>query len=205
MPSGLGYREGPPEDITNTPSGRSYPFRSGLQTLLSNWNSLTRVPDESITALLENAHRDLLAGRQTRARQFVQQALAEDRKAVLAHPLVYKMQLLSQVLSEPEAIEPRMPGIDPGVIRAYHEILESAPKRTCDEVRPAAEKKPAVLEIQEEACELEIVTDKPAGGPTLCIDRDGQRLRVQLQMCGWTFKLTDDAQGKPALSIGWTK
>ncbi len=192
-----------------------------------------------ISDLLENAHRNLLAGRVAQAQTQVREALARDRKAVLAHPLVYKMQLLHQVLdesvpadnedrnsgekpiltqkqlaakdlkvadfyrrrgkdasawmyyrlvqrrhpntdeanqaakriaeltaklqrqgkslphdpAEPEPLVPHMPGVDPGVIRAYHEILEMAPKKTPDSVCPVEArqqepKKPAILEVQ---------------------------------------------------------
>ncbi len=162
---------------------------------------------ERVAVLLDRCHRELMAGRTMVAQQLLRQALALDREAVMAHPLVYKMQLLHQVLSEPESLHPRMPGVDPGVIRAYNEILDQAPKKSVP-VRPASlkkeEKKPAALEVQEEACELEIVPDRPACAPTICVDRDGQRLRVQVQFGAWTFKLVDEGNGKSSFSIGCT-
>src|SRR5438067_373228 len=143
------------------------------------------------------------------AQSLVREALAEDRQAVLAHPLVYKMQLLDQVLDEPVKLVPHMPGVDPGVVRAYHEILELAPKKTSDSVRPVEAKQeqpkePAVLEVLEEACELELVPAATSGKPALCVDKDGQRLRVQFQCGGLTFKLLDEGKGKSSLTIGWS-
>ncbi len=256
-------------------------------------------PGNPIRGLLEEAHRFLLAGRQNEARLLVQEAMKKDRKAVLAHPLVYKMQLLHQVMSEPElnadkqdrlkttlrgieehqankdlkiaefyrrtgkdgsacyyfrhvqrhypntdaasqagqqlqqltaklrkqskplpsetpvsepsseVLVPHMPGVDPGVVHAYSEILEKGPAKTSSDVRPVAAKSvqpqtPAVLEIHEEACELEIVGKTSNAPPAVCIDKDGQRLRIQFQFGGWTFKLLDEGKGA-SLTIDWMK
>ena len=150
-----------------------------------------------VNEFLVACHVALLGGRQSEAESLLRQALAKDREAVLAHPLVYKMQLLHQVLSEPEAIRPHMPAVDPGVIRAYHEILEQAPKKISEETQPT-------LEVQEEACELELVPEKPAVKPSVCIDTNNGRVRVQVQFAGWTFKLVDNGPGKSSFSLGWS-
>jgi hypothetical protein len=256
--------------------------RSGAST--KEWH------DWHISDLLEKAHRNLLAGRVHDAQLQVREALAYDRKAVLANPLVYKMQLLHQVLNEsrpvgnedsndqprptlsekqqaakdlkiadfyrrrgkddaawfcyrlvqrrypgqeeakeatkrieelsarlqrqgkplpsdsqkPERLVPHMPDVDPGVVHAYHEILEQAPKKTPTEIpAEAREVKPAVLEVEDEACELELVPAVSPGKPSLCFDRDGQRRRIQLQFGPLTLKLLDEGKGKSSLTIDW--
>jgi hypothetical protein len=129
-------------------------------------------PQDEICIQLEKAHRDLLAGRIEDARARVRSALAMDRQLVLSHPLVYKMQLLHQVLAEPVKLEPHMPGVDPGVVHAYHEILEEPLGKSTEAIRPVEIRrvKPAVLEIEEEACELEIVPTEAGIKPVMCIE-----------------------------------
>jgi hypothetical protein len=168
---------------------------------------------EFVDLLLTRSHELLLKGKHTEAEMLLRQAEFLSPTDVAAHPLVYKMQLMDQVLEGVVPLQPHMPPVDPTVVRAYNEILEMTPDRFFVEtqettppdsgVRPAAvkEEKPAVLEVEEEACELELVNEQSQGGPSVCFEKDANRLRLQVQFGPWTFKLVDEGPGKQSFTF----
>jgi hypothetical protein len=171
-----------------------------------------------VDLLLQESREALLEGKQERAEMLARCALSIDRKAVMEHPLVYKMQLLAQVMSAPAPVQlqPRIPGVDPNVVRAYNEILEMGPKAASYEAsemktpaKPVSRKKAAkepdqmpILEVNEEPCELEILSEeKPANSCCVDIDLTGKRLRFQVQVGAWTLKVSDESKDHLSLSV----
>jgi hypothetical protein len=163
--------------------------------------------------LLTGSHAAFVAGKKLEAEMLLRQAQFFSPVAVAAHPLVYKMQLLNQVLSEAEPLRPHIPPVDPCVIRAYNEILEKAPQcehaATCETTPPMCEvcpasckkEKPPGLEVGEEACEREALIAGTAGGPSVCFEKDGDRMRLQVQFGSWTFKVVNDGNGHQSITL----
>jgi hypothetical protein len=156
-----------------------------------------------VDALLQESQAALEKGQRQRAEALATCALLMDREAVMQHPLVYKMHLLTQVFPESPQVQmhPRMPAVDPAVVHAYTEILDVLPagKVAVQVIRKTKpEVKPAVLEVKEEECELEVVSETKKENSSCCCDLDvsNGRLRFQVQMGSWTFKLVDEGKDR---------
>ena len=82
-------------------------------------------------------------------------------------------------------------------------------KKTPDAVRPVEvkqeqQKEPAVLELLEEACELELFLRRHPASRPCALTGTVSVFAVQLQFGGLTIKLLDEGKGKSSLSIGWS-
>lgn len=152
--------------------------------------------------LLQESHEALVRGQRQKATTLASTALLLNRKATLEHPLVYKMQLLAQLFPEPGQVplKVRMPAVAGDVVHAYTEILDLFPGTVAVKViQPKPVVKPAVLHVDESECELEVVPEckKDCAGSCCCdLDLNGGRVRVQMQLGPWTFKVLDEGQGK---------
>ncbi len=164
----------------------------------------------SADGLIEQCRQALQAGKIGEAEIFASQAFALDPLRVAAHPLVYKMHLLSHLNTRAVQLEPCLPRIDPNIVPAFHEILEPSDTdlACCEEEqettanpltagRPAG---PAASPGEEE----QETTANPLT-PGVCLDVAQQKdkgFRVRCQLGRFCFRLDCNQQGHGCLLLG---
>lgn len=180
-----------------------------------------------VSRLLEECRTAMRERRLAEAEMLAARALALDPVRVRAHPLVYKMQLLDQVMATPVALQPHLPPVDSTIAQAYNEILNRVPPRPFLEVHEAGSfeesegtrtparagsAKPASLLLQPEGRNLKIAGDEKEAEevsfrPGFCFDTDRKagslRVRCQMQLGLTTFRyLRDRGNNSIELSLG---
>src|SRR5262249_47855983 len=153
-------------------------------------------PAESqVHELLEKCRQALLGCRVAEAEMFAARALAIDPMCVAADPLVYKIHLLEQFKSPAVQMHPTLPGIDPNVVRAYNEILDSTPSKLFITVR----------EPDAAPCEEKQETTAAPVKPNVCVDcaqnKEGL-VRIRCQLGSFCFRLDCNQQGHGSLILG---
>jgi len=140
----------------------------------------------SADGLIEQCRQALQAGKIGEAEIFASQAFALDPLRVAAHPLVYKMHLLSHLNTRAVQLEPCLPRIDPNIVPAFHEILE-----------------PSDTDLA--CCEEEQETTANPLTPGVCLDVAQQKdkgFRVRCQLGRFCFRLDCNQQGHGCLLLG---
>ena len=168
-------------------------------------------PDE-IDKLLNDCRKAVKEGHLAEAEMFASRALTLDPLRVQTNPMIYKMQLLNQVLNRAVTLQPLLPAIDFNIVRAYNEILDMAPPRLFLEIHevggeeecedgPRGQTVPQFF-LDREAGDVTVVADtdkegREASRPSACFDIDANkgRVRCQLQCAFGTVRFLRDEDG----------
>jgi hypothetical protein len=159
-----------------------------------------RFQADPVGELLETCQKALAEGRTTEAEELARRALVLDPARVAADPLVYKMQMLSQLITPEVVLRPVLPPVDPAIVRAYSEILDLAPPRLYVEVHEAggeepsepAPARPVELIVDPDECDLTIKPETPEASP----------LDIGLELGILTLRFRCDKDGHGSVSVG---
>jgi hypothetical protein len=166
-----------------------------------------------VNVLVEESYAAFQRGKRKEAETLLGQAMFRYGSTIADHPLVAKMTPLREICNEPQAYWPPcdvgIPTADNLFLQIAHQPFtvesgETTPPESI--VSPVEEKEesPAVLEVDDEACELELVPDPPDDRSPECGKKDADRPRVQVQLGPWSFKLAGEGKGNRSMTFSWT-
>jgi hypothetical protein len=153
---------------------------------------------EFIDFLMEECHSAYRAGHRQEAELLLRQARFHAPHEIADHPRLARMHPLLDILNEPEQLWPPcdqgIPPPDGLFLQIAHqpftvESAETSPPESIVSSGVKTEELPTVLELEEEACELEIVPVQP------------ERPRFQVQIGPWHLKLTGEGEGKRSMEL----